>query len=331
MTYKMKNTYDKLDRYDHKIISELDINARIAASAISRKIRLPKETVNFRVKRLLKRDYIKNFYTLINGSTCGYQYYKIFIKFNNMTKNLEEEVKDFLLAEKSCANLRISDGFFDICFVSMHKNPEDLKQFMHRFHTKFGRNILLRSMNQIISSYKFSQKFFPQSKEIRNKIYYGRTSDYNLDEIDKKVIRILSIQARTKLIDMSSQLNEDPKVIKYHMKKLEKDGIIIGYFTALNLEILHKSLVQIDISLKDPTKIHLILDYFQKTNAGTFASEMLGRYDLTIEIYIDDDNQLRNIIQKFKETFSYNIMFYDLSRIYQEFVVNWSPFDALKK
>lgn len=331
MNDKMNNTCDKLDQYDHKIISELDINARISASAISRKIRLPKETVNFRVKRLLKHNYIKNFYTLINGSIFGYQYYKIFIKFSNMTNNLEEDVKDFLLAEKSCANLRISDGFFDICFVSMHKTPEDLKQFMHRFHTKFGKNILLRSMNQIISSYKFSQKFFPQSKEIRNKIYYGRTSDYNLDEVDKNIIHILSIQARTKLIDMSNQLNEDSKVIKYHMNKLEKDGIIIGYFTALNLKILQKSLVQIDISLKDPTKMHLILNYFQKTNACIFASEMLGRYDLTIEIYIDNDNQLRDIIQKFKETFSYDIMFYDLSRVYQEFVVNWSPFDAFKK
>jgi DNA-binding Lrp family transcriptional regulator len=76
-----KTKYEQeMDIYDKKIICELDINARASSSDIAKSIRLPKETVNFRIKRLINKGYINYFYTIINASRLGYQYYKIFLK-----------------------------------------------------------------------------------------------------------------------------------------------------------------------------------------------------------------------------------------------------------
>src|SRR3990167_8777568 len=117
---KKPENAEEMDNYDKKIMFELDINARASASSIAKKIRLPKETVNFRIKRLLKNKYIKYFYTIINASRFGYQYYRIFFKFNKITHEIEERIIRYLRNEKSCANLRIIEGTYDICFVSMH-------------------------------------------------------------------------------------------------------------------------------------------------------------------------------------------------------------------
>ena len=51
----------ELDLLDRKIIFELDLDARQAASTIAKKLKVAKETINFRIKRLLKNEIIKDF------------------------------------------------------------------------------------------------------------------------------------------------------------------------------------------------------------------------------------------------------------------------------
>lgn len=72
---------EELDAYDKKILFELDINARMSASKIAKKIKIPKETVNYRIKRLEKEGWINRLYTIFNASLFGYSYYRIFLKF----------------------------------------------------------------------------------------------------------------------------------------------------------------------------------------------------------------------------------------------------------
>ena len=70
----------ELDMLDKKIMYELDFNARASITGIAKKARASKETVNFRIKRLLKEDYIKGFYTVFNTAKLGYYYCKTFLE-----------------------------------------------------------------------------------------------------------------------------------------------------------------------------------------------------------------------------------------------------------
>ena len=325
---KKPENAEEMDNYDKKIMFELDINARASASSIAKKIRLPKETVNFRIKRLLKKRYIKHFYTIINASRFGYQYYRIFFKFNKMTPEVEEKIIRYIRNEKSCANLRIMEGVYDICFVSMHKCASELKEFLHKFSMHFGNYILEKSVHNIITSHKLNQKVLFPGKTEKRIFYQGKADKYSLDKIDLKIIKLLSVNARTKLTDLAQNIKKDPRVIRYHIKKLEQKGIIVGYFTALNLRLFKRELVQIDISLKNPNMISTIIEFFDSTNTCIFAYEILGKYDLSLEVYIENDSQLRKILTEFKRRFFDHYISYHVSRIFREFVINWSPFDV---
>jgi len=324
---KLENAKE-MDVYDRKIMFELGINARASASSIAKKIRLPKETVNFRIKRLLKKGYIERFYAIINASRFGYQYYRIFFKLNKITPETEEKTIKYIRNEKSCANLRIMEGTYDLCFVSMHRHLNELKEFLHKFSKHFGDYIMEKSMHNIITSYKLNQKVLFPGKTEKIVFYQGKTNEYGLDSIDLKVIKLLSVNARMKLTDLAQTIKKDPRVINYHIKKLEQKGIIVGYFTALNLKLVGREFVQIDINLKNPDIIGAVIDFFDTTNTCIFAYEMLGKYDLSLELYVENDSQLRNILAEFKRRFFDHYMSYDVSRIFREFVINWSPFDA---
>ena len=136
----------------------------------------------------------------------------------------------------------------------------------------------------------------------------------------------LSTEARISLIELGKRIKVDSKVIKYRIKKLEKEGIIIAYTSAPNFDKLGLQFIQINFSLKNLKIIPAIIDFFDMTNKCLFALELLGKYDLTIEIHIENDRVLRRIMEDFKKQFVDQYNNYDVFNVYKEYLMIWSPF-----
>jgi len=62
----------KLDKYDHKIILELDENARKPLSEISKKVGLSRDAVRNRIKKLVDNKVILAFKPIFNPPNLGY-------------------------------------------------------------------------------------------------------------------------------------------------------------------------------------------------------------------------------------------------------------------
>jgi len=317
---------EKLDEYDKKILFELDINSRTSASKIAKKLKIPKETVNYRIKRLEKNGWINRLYTIFNASLFGYSYYRVFLKFYKLTASTEAEIIDYITNDPTCANLRILEGQFDLVFLTIQKNPGELKGFLQCFFNIFGMYVEEKNVLMMMKTHKLNQKFLFEGKTIKKTFNHVDTKDYTLDKIDLGIMKSISTDARTKLSDIARSLHIDSRLIEYHIKRIERLGIIVAYTTDLNLVQLNRELIQIDIALKDPVVIPGIINFFDKTNTCIFVHEMLGKYDLSVEIYVENDEMLRDILEKFKEQFLENYVYYDVSHVYKEYVINWSPF-----
>jgi hypothetical protein len=53
---------------------------------------------------------------------------------------------------------------------------------------------------------------------------------------------------------------------------------------------------------------------------------MLGKYDLVAEIHVQSEQELRGIIDGFREKFVGKYADYEVSTITKEYVVVWGPF-----
>src|SRR3989338_5909449 len=96
---------NELDQIDRKILYELDINARQSASQLARKLRKSKETVNFRINRLIKNGIIKGFYAITNTSKFGLYYYKVYLKFKNISSKKSDEILKYIHMQDNLAFL----------------------------------------------------------------------------------------------------------------------------------------------------------------------------------------------------------------------------------
>ena len=311
---------------DKKIIMELDKDSRISASALSRKIRLPKETVNYRIKLLSEKGYIKNFYAVINSSLIGYRLFKVYIKTHKITGDVESLIIKYITSKKCCFNLRITEGYFDMDFITMQKDVIHMQNFMKDFMDSFGRYVTEKSFHILIRAHKINIEsgYAGRIRKISFEIW--KNVNNKVDMTDISILRSIAENSRARIVDIAAAAGEEPRVIIYRIKKMEKSGIIAGYSIALDFDRLRMELVQVDISLKTLSVIDDIIEFFGKEGSCIFAYEMMGDYDLCVEIAVRNDEILRNILGKFREMFLDYYISYEISHIYREWVINLVPF-----
>ena len=317
-----------LDLLDKRIIYGLDLNARISSTRLAKKLRKSKDTVNFRINRLIKEGYIKGFYTVFNTSKLGWYYYKAYIKFKNITPEKEKELLNWISKQDHIAYLASIEGYYDCIFLVMVKNAKNMLDFLEPFMKIYGDYILEKEIVTFLTTHRINQRFLFEGKEKRDWCYPIILEDYKLDEINKKILNIISTNAKIPLVGIAKNLNVDHKIIKYRLSKLEKENIILAYVTSPNFDKLGLHFIQVNISLKNPSSSvkKSVINYFDDTNKCLFAIELLGKYDLTIEIHVENNEKLKKIIDGFREKFISVYNDYDISTINKEYVVVWGSF-----
>jgi len=219
----------------------------------------------------------------------------------------------------------IGFGLVALAFLIMVKNARQFKDFLITFKEKFGDYILEKEVHTVLTTHRLNEKFLFAGKTSKHSFYQDEVGNYIVDKIDIEILQILSKDARISLIDLGKRIGIDPKVAKYRIKKLEKEGIIITYTSAPNFDKLGFQFIQINFDLKNIKIIPQIIEFFDRTNKCLYALELLGKYDLTIEIHVENDRVLREIMESFKQQFVDKYNDYDIFNMYKEHLVVWLP------
>ena len=316
----------ELDKLDKKIMYELDLNARISAAKLAKKLRKSKETVNFRINRLLRELYINGFYGIFNTSKLGWYYSKMYVRFKGITPEKEQEIIEYVQRQPHLSFLATLEGYYNLIILIMVKQPNDMIEFLHPFMKKYGDFVQLKDTTTFITAHRLNQKFFTLGAKTNDLFYPKSIETYTLDKEDKQILGLLSENARMPLTEMAKKMCVDPKVVRYRMNKLEKERIILGYVSSPNFSKLGLQFIQINISFKDPSIVKSVIEYFDSTNKCLFVMEMLGKYDMAVEVHLKDNQELKEILDRFRSLFSEAYTSYDVITITKQHKMIWNPF-----
>ena len=121
----------KLDLKDRKILYELDNNSRQSYAKIGKKTGLSKDTVLYRVNRLIENGVITKFYTRIDSFKLGYNTIRFYLIFQNTTKDIEKQIIDYFTKENKyilfCGSI---EGRFDLVVNVWVKNFNEFYAFL---------------------------------------------------------------------------------------------------------------------------------------------------------------------------------------------------------
>ena len=122
-----------------------------------------------------------------------------------------------------------------------------------------------------------------------------------LDEIDRKILRILQNEGRITTKELAGKLHLTNTPVYERVKKLEKNGVIEKYVALLNPEKLDRSMVIfIDVSLQRHTK-EVVDDFREMALAFPEVVEfhnVSGEYDVHLKIMVKDMAEFKIFIEE---------------------------------
>ncbi len=315
----------KLDLLDRKIIYELDLNARQPASKIAKRLKVAKETVNFRIKRLLKNDVIKGFYAMIDTSLINRFFFKIFIKFKEIHPDRRKKILDFLASQPKMSQVLLLEGIYDVQLFFLAEENSDLMRFMESLNSFCGDEIQKKEILITYTLYRFNQKFIYDGKRSLTTSVSTKKKGYKLDNVRFSVLREISKDARISVLDIARNLRISSQLAQYHLKKLVKDKVIVSTHIAINYDLLNMQHYHLTFQVNDHKILSQVIQFFNQKNKSIFATKMMGYYDGSAELIVKNNEELRKFVDELLAKFSEKITTLDIFLIYKEYGLRLYP------
>lgn len=121
---------------------------------------------------------------------------------------------------------------------------------------------------------------------------------YMIDEKDRIIIEMLMKNARTPLTEIARKLGITDVAVKKRIKRLEKEGIILGYGLKINpTRIGYQSIAILGLDV-DPEKLLSIANEIKKKEYAKYVALTTGDHVIIAEIWVRDNFELSRIIQE---------------------------------
>jgi len=316
-----------IDKKDKKILYHLDLNSRQSLNSIGKKVGLTKDVVAYRIQRMQKHGIIKMFrtYSLFPGKMYARNYYI----FQNTNPIIKSDIIKYFINKKSTTYVISLEGSYDLLVNSVIDNSYRLDQFLEQTQIKYGDFIEKQVTSVFLYSSSYDLSFLLNEKTMSREIVRG-TDDKKLkqifedntivdiNELDAKILKILSLNARIPTTEIAKQLNSTATIIHYRIKKLIKSGIIYGFGVVIDMQKIGYRFYHININLKNYMKRLKIIDYIRNNPHMYCIEKALGETaDLELEFYLENVEQLHRIMG-------------DLSLKFPESIKNFNYFSYLK-
>ncbi len=324
-----------LDVKDKKILHYLSGDARAPLSEIAKKVKLSRDSVQYRLNSLESKGVLKKTRTVVNTSKLGYESYHIFLRLNNPKEEIErkfiQSIKDLPFVR---AIIKVY-GSYDFEIALIAKGIQEFDNIINLIIEKAGDN--LRDYEIIILTNNYVSRSFPKNfiKEDKNQDFIKKKhkviESNKIDSKDIEIIKVIRDDARIPLIDISKKVKLSPDAVSYRLKNLY-GNFIISYIPTINYNSIGYSINIVLLNLIPLNKENekKLADFLNSNSNILWASKSIGKYNTIIYTCTRYDSYLQSTISELRSLFPKNIINYDSFLAAVEYKYTYAP-DCLFK
>lgn len=318
----------KLDLIDRKILYELDINARIPLTQLAKKLKIGREKANYRLNNLIKKGIIRKFVTMANPAKFGYCVYKLFLKFQNTTLEIETEIFNWMVKNDFIYWVANCKGKWDANLTIFARNINHFEEIMSDFFTKYGEYLAEQEFNTTLEVGILSKDWILPENKLIGKIalFGGDYKDIGLDKFELELLKFMANNGRMSAPEIAKKINSTSRMVLYHMKELEKKRVILGYTTSLNLEILNKQFFKSVIYFKNFNQSikKRVIEFCRMNPCVGFYIFCVGSWPVELELIVDSNKQFYEVMDDFRKYFP-EMKNYEFMIFPKEYKFDWVP------
>jgi len=326
---------NKLDKFDLKLINELEQDARQPLSSIAKKLKTSQQVVSYRMKSLEKRKIIGSYYTIINLTKLGYTSYRTMIRFSNITDSKHKEIIDYLMKQGNVLWLVDCSGRWDLLVNFMAKNIIHYSEMLRNFKNKFPLQIQNYDILTTLEVIYLGRNYFLEKKLDQNILpsFGGKWETISLNKKDLQILDILSENARINSVDIAEKINTSPNTVILRIKDLLNKGIIQGFKPLIHLENTGYSGYKTLIKFHNITdkKENEIINYLKLNLHVVGIIRIVGSWEFEIEFEVKNREEMLNFTRNIRDKFKEIIKEFELLLLHHEYKYNFFPRDIIQK
>jgi Lrp/AsnC family leucine-responsive transcriptional regulator len=295
------------DSRDRRLLYELDLNSRQPLSGLAKKLRLSKGAVAYRVRNLQERGVIKQFQAIVDTGKLGYTSFRLYLKLSGATPQKEQEIIDFLKRKEITMWLVSIEGEYDIGAAFLARSIGKMNALWKELLERYLNYIDERQFAILTRVRYFSRAYLAGLDQNDYEADFAtEPEETDLDGTDMAILRLLARDARVPIIEIASKAGVTPKTVIARIRSLEKRGIIVGYRTVFDLDMLGYQYFKIDFRLHNLTqeKLRRFKGYILSHPNIIYEDEVLGGDDLEIEMQVASTQELNKILMGIRLNFA---------------------------
>jgi len=310
-----------LNKIDKRILYELDVNARQPLNTVAKKLKINKDTLKYRIKRMEDEKIILGYQTFVNHGKLGYFGTRFNLKLQNTTPEIEEDIVKTIKENPKVGFFASVEGSIDYSIWVVTKSIQELNEFWQKLQEKFQQYLQEVKIGIYTKIDHYPRTSLIDKKDNTISIpFYTIDSPEKIDNIELHLLKLVSKNARMPIIELARQLKITPKTAASKIKSLEKRGIISGYSVILNVEKLGYQYYKLHIDLQNttPQLLRKWSQFLLTHPYVTYHDYVIGGNGTEIEMQLPGEKELRDFIDEMKREFSQIIRQHEVLFFYKE-------------
>ncbi len=312
---------NKLDKKDYRILFELDRNSRQSINELAKGTALSRDIVAYRMKQLEKAEIIEKYITIIDFTKFGFQIVRLYLKLQNTTPEIEQKMISFFMELNNSLTIYQIDGYYNIAVGLLVRDFFEYKTTEELFLQKFRSYIIEKQVSIFLDYIHYSRNYLVEKKHHDyTAISTGSFKPFQYDEKDLELLNYIKENARMTLLELADKLRMTATGVKYKLKNLEKNKVIVAYKILLNAKALANAYYKVDLQLEDLSIISGLNHYLLHHPNIIYQEKTIGGSDFEFDIEIDSKENFYRLLEEIKSLFPQKIrtiQYYQALKIYK--------------
>jgi DNA-binding Lrp family transcriptional regulator len=311
----------KLDKKDRHILFELDRNSRQSVSQLAKKTRLSRDVVNYRIKQLEKSGIIQKYITIVDFTKFFNYITRLYLKLQNTTPEIEQEMIKYFIQQKNNLTVFKTDGHYDLAVGFLVKDLHQYQLMWENFLLKFRSYVKEKNFSIFLDFIHYPRNYLVESKlHDTSALSTGSFSEYKADEKDLELLELIKEDARISLLDLAKKMKMTATGVKYKLKNLEKNKIIVAYKLLIDTSKLGYTYYKIDLELEDMSILPGLHQFVLQHPNILYRDVTVGGSDFEFDGEFSSQEDFYQFMDQLKATFPKkirNYWYYKALKIYR--------------
>lgn len=307
----MQYNIGQLDKNDRRLLYLLDSNSRISYSELARELRLPEETVRYRVKRLMDEGIVSSMYPVIAAGRLGVSVHKVMLKLQKADEREIEAIGRYISRHALVNWVARFDGCFDIGCTLLVNHVGEVASFLEDLRRRFHLHV--RSSAYAVNLHA---EFFPRDYLVRGRRTTIRPAEYLsyptsqhpaiVDALDWHILRSVAADVRVSAANIAKEAGVSAETISRRLQRLERDRVISGYRLVVDHDRLGLVSYYMLLYLNSASegRLQKLTEHLRAHPCVVYLIKMLGAWDYDVCVELPNVAAYRSFVVELMKDFA---------------------------